>query len=346
MLADVSRRVGAIESVVQNKAAPCDRLASARRPMAASSVSVSVQSESSDSDDSERHSRPSKRKRHDAYDDEVSLFEDGEIDDDPENAIISKNDSNAREVKADGCNLVEKIEQEFDVTEKVSADIDESIAKLVKDRFGKKQTTDSVKQRSEQIHRPANCPQLVVPTVNNCVWSGVPDKKRKADVNMARTQRAVIKAAVCVAQIADDAMNKNQKLSSEERMKCCTHAVSLLGFASRDLSMLRRKGVSQHTGDLGPFWDDTELAPITGELFGDDISGSQKKARQLSATRKAMRRNDREDYRRRDFLDHRSRNSKPWNKDGRNQQRQKSWYQQKKRRPSATVTSSDKPYNK
>ena len=152
----------------------------------------------------------------------MSLHEEGEILDLEERLcrpkLVSQSDSNPSGCSAD---LLKEIEKEFESEEKFSDHVQDSLADLVNGRFQEKQDLEHMKARFDTIHRPENCGSLIVPKMNKQFWIKLNDKMQKSDLAFARTQRAIVKSALAVTQLAEDLLVEEQ--SGQKKMLHAAH---------------------------------------------------------------------------------------------------------------------------
>ena len=67
-----------------------------------------------------------------------------------------------------------------------------------------------MKARFDTILRPENCGSLIGPKMNKQFWIKLNDKIEKSDLAFTRTQRAIVKSAVAVTQLAEDLLVEEQ----------------------------------------------------------------------------------------------------------------------------------------
>lgn len=144
-------------------------------------------------------------------------------------------------------------EREYRAEEQLGMKVRDDLANLVNGRFQRKLGDDLLKKRSEARSRPKNCTGLVVPTVNKIIWKQLPNSVQRADLSLARTQRAIVKSATAIATLNDDLLSQpisssqsradtlgqRKPLSQNERLKCCADAIAMLGTASSELLLQR-----------------------------------------------------------------------------------------------------------
>ena len=170
------------------------------------------------------------------------------------------------------------LDDELADKEKTSKRVASSLANHINKRFAGKLSDEKLKERMEKYHRPSNCEHLVVPTVNPEVWKSLPAHARRADLKLAQTQRAIVKAATALTKtthILLSARNQDKEVTTAN-----ADALTLLGHASRELSLRRRQAIKPHLNrELTGLCSDA--VPITSQLFGDTLSASLKEIKEL-----------------------------------------------------------------
>ena len=132
----------------------------------------------------------------------------------------------------------------------------------------------------ESYNRPGNCPDVVVPTVNREIWDPLSPGARKSDIKLQHVQRSVIKAAVAVSRVADWLIAEHGE--KEQALRQSLDAISLLGHASREISLRRRIAIRPHLNEnIAKICHDSVL--ITDSLFGDNLPATPKELHKLNA---------------------------------------------------------------
>ena len=204
---------------------------------------------------------------------------DGEIKDDDDDAI-------SVDCEDEDDELLKELASEIDNTEATSEKVAASMADIINKRFSQSLTGKKLKTKLDQNVRPVNCDWLVVPTVNNEVWRNLPPQAKKADLKLAMTQRAILKASVAVAQSTQLVLRAHTKktLTDKSTKDNITNktadAFALLGHACNELSLRRRYALKPHLPkNLAGLCSST--VPVTSQLFGDNLSASMKEVKEL-----------------------------------------------------------------
>ena len=100
---------------------------------------------------------------------------------------------------------------------------------------------------TEKVKRLANCAGLQTPLVNKEVHETLSAVQKKADYKLQMTRRATIAAATEVTKAVDcfvEFQNKvNRTKELEQPIKAAIGALSMLGYATKSISQLRREAI-------------------------------------------------------------------------------------------------------
>ena len=170
---------------------------------------------------------------------------DGEIKDDDDDAISVDYEDEDDE-------LLKELASEIDNTGTTSEKVAASMADIINKRFSQSLTDEKLKTKLDQYDRPDNCERLVFPTVNNEVWRNLPPQAKKADLKLALTQRATVKASVAAAQSTQLVLRAHtkktltDKSTKDDITNKTADAFALLGHACNELSLRRRYALKPH----------------------------------------------------------------------------------------------------
>ena len=151
---------------------------------------------------------------------------------------------------------------------------------------GKRQTklkSEKLKKKSKNLLTPENCTKLSVPLTNKEIWIQLNNFQKKSDLRIINMQKNIQKAAVALARVTDGLLQANCNI--KETIKINLDAISLLGHVSQDLSSLRRQELKPALHPKCAGLCDLEYTD-TKQLFGEDISKSLVKAKEVRGLRK------------------------------------------------------------
>lgn len=231
----------------------------------------------SDSDSENPKEKRAKTSQHNLEDEDVLVISD-KLDDDEDKLCYSSDEE--IQFKCDSeSDLIKEIENDYNDNDESAEPIRDDIAKLCEGRFKNKLNEENLKKRKEAHKRPANCPSLIVPTVNKEIWSQLPNHARRSDVKMAAIQRNIVCAASAVATLVDS-ITKDKGSSANVRKG--TDAIALLGHAAQDISTKRRAAVKPYVNkSVSRMCDDSSNIPVTDKLFGDNLASTVKDMKEL-----------------------------------------------------------------
>ena len=114
-----------------------------------------------------------------------------------------------------------QIESEMEDKEPTAASVKASLAEFANKCF-KRHSDEKLKEKFDKIKRPENCDNLQVPVVNSKIWKKLPVGARKADLQMAQTQRALVKAAIAVVNSTQLVLHTDskKKRNLDKKLNC------------------------------------------------------------------------------------------------------------------------------
>ena len=161
-------------------------------------------------------------------------------------------------------------EGDFDASEGEKSKLSTTTAKIVEEAFSCSLPND--KRRNIKRKQPVpDTPYTKCPKLDNTVQSKLPKPAKDADRASARIQTLVLDAATSLINILESA--RKGTLNTKEAAESAQQALKLLGNASANISMDRRRKATQHlNAELTTLIDDEEsfrdAAPM---LFGKNF---------------------------------------------------------------------------
>ena len=172
--------------------------------------------------------------------------------------------------------VLDDIAQSLDEAERTAAPVSEKLANVANKSWLHKLSDDQLKAKVEKYHRPVNCGKVVVPKVNEEIWSKLPRPARGKDLKFSRLQTNMTKVGHIAVKSTDLLLKLKAKVDStfaeefKELVVMTTDAIALLGHASFELSQIRREDIKPNLhkdyGDLC-----SANVPVTELLFGDEL---------------------------------------------------------------------------
>ena len=170
--------------------------------------------------------------------------------------------------------VLDDIAQSLDEAERTAAPVSEKLANVANKSWLHKLSDDQLK--AKEYHRPVNCGKVVVPKVNEEIWSKLPRPARGKDLKFSRLQTNMTKVGHIAVKSTDLLLKLKAKVDStfaeefKELVVMTTDAIALLGHASFELSQIRREDIKPNLhkdyGDLC-----SANVPVTELLFGDEL---------------------------------------------------------------------------
>lgn len=185
--------------------------------------------------------------------------------------ISSENECSDSDIDNDELQEMQKL---YDDSDNVSVKIHDKLAENINLSFRKKLSKENQNSMMDKFKRPENCHNMTVPKVNIEFWEEANSAARAKDIQLARAQSLLTKAAVPLTQMAQKCLEKRKKdISISE----CTDAMVLLSSAFTEITQLRREMFkstmsSQYKNRLCS----TDNEPSTKWIFGDDLAKKMK----------------------------------------------------------------------
>ena len=239
-----------------------------------------------DSSDDETPEKPSKRR---------VLFESSE-EEDIDNEFLrlamheNLNDNQNLDVENDSNDHLAELEEIYLRNTETGPPVSERLARLIDAMAtGTKCLTDEKLKEKERIYkRPENIRSLIVPKVNNELWSQLDHSTKSQDLKTQRQQKLLLTAVNALVRTTENLLNKPaDQLRKPDQLKkkggqpdgqdreifsAVTDATSILLKATHDLSMDRRNRVlSSHNVNNKYKRLVSADIPITEYLFGDNL---------------------------------------------------------------------------
>ena len=145
--------------------------------------------------------------------------------------------------------MLDDIAQSLDEAERTAEPVSENLANVVNKSWLHKLSDDQLKAKVEKYHRPANCGKVVVPKVNEEIWSKLPRTARGKNLKFSRLQTNLTKVGHIAVKSTDALLDLKAQVDStfagkfNELVVMTTDAIALLGHASIELSQLRREDI-------------------------------------------------------------------------------------------------------
>ena len=168
----------------------------------------------------------------------------------------------------------------FGPTENVSGDLDKEVAAMVNHLFisGMREEDYKAVMEDEVTLRPSNCHALHQVDCNAQVLNALPAETRKADFRLREVGKDITKAATIVVKsltVLDKVAHDEDLPVVAQEVAKLNGALASLGNANYRNNLTRRHVIKR---DINPKYSHlcSDKAPMTGLLFGDDLSQATK----------------------------------------------------------------------
>ena len=165
--------------------------------------------------------------------------------------------------------------------------IDEKLAQLIDVKWSRKMDQEKLKEKQDSWLRPENCQKLLVPRANREIWQKIDNSTKRADLRLSNIQKCLQLASVAMSKCADTLLFKTNCVDGDlehvKRMAMANvDAISLLGHASKDISAIRREKLRPSLAYDMHHLSDMQYDDDHNYLFGEDLSKSVAKAKDLA----------------------------------------------------------------
>ena len=190
---------------------------------------------------------------------------------------------------------------QFDVTEDILLQVDsempqsidlgeklkENLATRVATHFNIKSKESNVRKEILNRHKlPSNCVKLSVPKLNKSIMTmkSFSEFQKRNEKSFYEIQSVLLKATTAITRTMDDALKADEEskvINTKNVVKNCLDAVTLLGYATSELSNKRKQNVRT---SLNPQFRDlcNPNREVTEFLLGDDLQKGMKEAQETA----------------------------------------------------------------
>ena len=310
-----------LELVNQKRSSPDGETESAKRRKT-DTASQKASTLPSDEDEHEASEKANTLHQHDADDaDKLSLFG---ADSDNEEDVDLEDSGNE---ESDNACLLSEISSSLSCSEDTGPPIADSLAELINGKFNADFSVEKKKEILQKYKKPSNCEKVLVPKINEEIWSKQPSNAKRSDIKMSALQDTLVKVSSAIICSTDKLLEHREKKTIpnyKALINPLLDSVALLGHVCTELSYKRRDALKSF------LHQDFRLACARSRkpgklLFGDDLP---KTLQELKTTNKIMTSNSSDNkhykrsnnnfkqqgsnrYQQKPFLVHRGRSSNP-----------------------------------
>ena len=184
--------------------------------------------------------------------------------------------------------------------EKTGPEVEEQLADIAKQFLEKGMNKEAFEKVLADILRPQNCDRLKVMRVNPSIFNNVSKEVKQEDIALQKVQRPLISGITKLVFLLDNLLkaeqNKIAAPSSQHVMTELSQAIGILCDTSHEVDLRRRwlfkPEMKEEYKSLC-----SEANPVTGELFGDQLSQSVKELQETNkVTSKLTKRSHKHGY--------------------------------------------------
>ena len=212
-------------------------------------------------------------------------------DSDPElSTLLNKSNPDLNPDQSD-CNNDE--EQYFSSSNEVittfGPKVSDTLAKYVKAKWENKLNYATIKDKHTKILMPENCQDISVPVTNSEIFEQLTNYFKKGDMRLKNIQCNMQRAVLAITQATANIISG--KADIKDTIKLQLDAVSLLGHTNHDVSNMRRQKLKPALNSkYAPLCElDFTSDPTCNKfLYGEDITKSLNKAREITNLKKSI----------------------------------------------------------
>lgn len=273
------------ELVSHKRSSPDDKIPTSKRRKFCS-ASQKANTMSSDEDDTDASEEANTQHHHDTSTaDALSLSGGGDIDEIEDTILEDMEDGDS-----DNASLLSAISSSLSCSQDTGPPIASGLAELVNGKFNAEYSVEKRKEILQKYKKPSNCDNVLVPKVNEEIWSKLPANAKRSDIRTSALQDTLVKVSSAIICTSDKLLEHREKKtipSYKALINPLLDSVALLGHVCTELSYKRRDA-------LKPFlYQDFRPACARSRkpgklLFGNDLV---KTLQELKTTNKLMTNN-------------------------------------------------------
>ena len=162
-----------------------------------------------------------------------------------------------------------EFEQPFEGEDQPGPAVSSQLADYVSQCASRRISKDKLADLKSRFPRPENCKALVVPKVNQCIWSELDKRYQAIDVHMQGAQDLVtrgVSAVVVAKELLQPSGNQVSETALAQANKALSTAIALLGNGGLELSHRRREVMHGGINKRYLALCDSSV-PVTSQLF-------------------------------------------------------------------------------
>ena len=189
--------------------------------------------------------------------------------------------------ESDNASLLSEISSSLSCSEDTGPPIADNLAELINGKFNADFSVEKKKEILQKYKKPSNCEKVLVPKINEEIWSKLPSNAKRSDIKMSALQDTLVKVSSAIICSTDKLLEHREKKTIPNYkvlINPLLDSVALLGHVCTELSYKRRDALKSF------LYQDFRLACARSRkpgklLFGDDLP---KTLQELKTTNKIM----------------------------------------------------------
>ena len=148
-----------------------------------------------------------------------------------------------RETPVPEAKILQDIVDGFEDDDATGDKIMQQLADIATKRWGKKLSSDKLKNLLDKYERPENCADIKATKVNPEIWNQLLPNKRKVDLQLSKMQQEVRKVTFATPQTTNVLLQNVSGSANSNLIMQSVDVVALLGHVNTQLAQFRREQI-------------------------------------------------------------------------------------------------------
>ena len=154
--------------------------------------------------------------------------------------------------------------------------------------WGKKRSSDKLKNLLDKSKRPENCADIKSTKINTEIWNQLNPNKKKVDLQLSNMQQVVRKVTFETLQTTNVLLQNASGSANSNLITQSVDVVALLGYVNTQLAQFRREQIKPALKQEYSTICSAEV-PLTSQfLFEDELAKQLRGARESSKIRQSV----------------------------------------------------------
>ncbi|XP_022794107.1 uncharacterized protein LOC111332899 [Stylophora pistillata] len=158
----------------------------------------------------------------------------------------------------------------------------QQLADIATKRWGKKLSSDKLKNLLDKYNRPENCEDIKATKVNPKIWNQLNPNKRKVDLQLSNMQQVVRKVTFATLQTTNALLQNASCSTNSNLIMQSVDVVALLGQVNTQLAQFASEQIKPALKLEYSTICSAEVLLTSQYLFGDELAKQLQDARESS----------------------------------------------------------------